>query len=67
MGDDWSGMESLLPDSRLSQSQCDNFSTFGNSRRNLLFFMEFATAKVIKLCDTVMMEDPGIRHKLDEL
>lgn len=58
------GMEEFLADSGMSPSQCENFTTYGHTRRNRRFFMQLATASVIKLCDTVLLDDATLKDKI---
>lgn len=57
-------MEAFLAVSGLSDSKFERFMTYGQSRRNRRFFMQHAMASVIKLCDTVLMEE---QYLLDEI
>lgn len=61
------GMEAFLANSGMLQSHCENFSTFGHTTRNRRFFMQLATASVIKLCDTILLEDQTIRDMMKEI
>lgn len=58
------GMEEFLRDSGLSESQCENFMKYGHARRNRRFILQYAAAVVIKLCDSIMLEDEAIGEEL---
>lgn len=59
------GIESFLHDAGFSAKQIERFSTYGHARRDRHLLFHYAAASVVKLCDTLMMEDPSIRDQLE--
>lgn len=43
------GMDYLLPDNGMSESQCEKFSASGHKCRNRRFLLQYATVSVIKI------------------
>lgn len=59
-------MEDFLEESGMSEAQCENFMTCSHERRKRRFILQYAAASVIKLWNSVILEDKAVGERLKE-